>query len=86
MLKERYSISEKDFTSAELEIVPAGKARDVGFDRSMIASYGMEVVDCGVVLLSMHAPYELASKADIYETYRAYRAFLESGFELRQYM
>ncbi len=50
------------------------------------ASYGMEVVDCGVVLLSMHAPYELASKADIYETYRAYRAFLESGFELRQYM
>ena len=50
------------------------------------AAYGMEVVDCGVVLLSMHAPYELASKADIYETYRAYRAFLESGLELEKYM
>lgn len=41
------------------------------------AEYGMEVVDCGVALLSMHAPWEIASKVDIYETYRAYKVFLQ---------
>jgi len=40
LLKESYDISEEDFISAELEIVPAGKARDYGLDRSMIFSYG----------------------------------------------
>ena len=40
ILKEKYNVEEEDFLSAELEIVPAGKARDVGFDRSMIAAYG----------------------------------------------
>ncbi len=40
ILKETYGVEEEDFLSAELEIVPAGKARDVGFDRSMIAAYG----------------------------------------------
>lgn len=40
ILKDRYGVEEEDFLSAELEIVPAGKARDVGFDRSMILSYG----------------------------------------------
>ena len=46
----------------------------------------MQVVDCGVALLSMHAPHELASKADVYETYRAYRAFLRSGARLEDYL
>ena len=40
MLKDRYGIEEEDFLSAELEIVPASKARDYGLDRSMIAGYG----------------------------------------------
>ena len=40
LLNEKYGIIEADFLSAELNIVPAGKARDVGFDRSMIAAYG----------------------------------------------
>lgn len=40
ILKDKYGVEEEDFLSAELEIVPAGKARDVGFDRSMILSYG----------------------------------------------
>ena len=40
MLNEKYGIDESDFISAELEIVPAGKARDYGFDRSMIMAYG----------------------------------------------
>ena len=39
------------------------------------AAYGMQVAECGTALLSMHAPYELASKSDIYETYLAYCAF-----------
>jgi len=41
------------------------------------AEYGMEVVDCGVALLSMHAPWEIAGKVDVYETYRAYKVFLQ---------
>ncbi len=41
----------------------------------ILANYGMEVVDCGVPLLSVHAPYEIASKADVYMAYRGYNAF-----------
>ena len=40
MLNEAYGITERDFTRAEIEVVPAAKARDVGFDRSMIGAYG----------------------------------------------
>ena len=39
-LNEKYGITEKDFLRAEVEVVPAGKARDVGFDRSMVGGYG----------------------------------------------
>jgi len=46
MLKEKYGIEEDDFNSAELEIVPAGKARDLGFDRSMILGYGQDDRSC----------------------------------------
>ncbi|MFZ5631958.1 MAG: aminopeptidase [Bacillota bacterium] len=42
----------------------------------LLAAYNMDVVDCGVALLGMHSPFEVASKADIYMAYRAYRAFL----------
>ena len=41
-----------------------------------LALYGMDVIDCGAPLLSMHSPFEVASKGDIYETFRAYRVFL----------
>ena len=44
----------------------------------ILANYGMEVVDCGVGLLSVHAPYEIASKADVYMTYKGYNAFYEA--------
>lgn len=40
ILKEQYDIEEEDFLSAEIEVVPAGKARDYGFDRSMVMGYG----------------------------------------------
>ena len=49
------------------------------------SKYGMQVVDVGVALLSMHAPFELASKADIYETYRAYGAFYRSTGTIEDY-
>lgn len=42
ILKEQYDVEEEDFISAELEIVPAGKAREAGFDRSMILAYGQD--------------------------------------------
>lgn len=41
------------------------------------ANLGMEVLDCGVPVLSMHAPFELVHKYDVYETYRAYKCFIE---------
>ncbi len=43
-----------------------------------IAHMNMDIVDAGPALLGMHSPFEIASKADIYETYRAYKVFLES--------
>jgi aspartyl aminopeptidase len=41
-----------------------------------LAVYGMDIIDCGAPVLSMHSPFEVTSKADIYETFKAYRAFL----------
>ncbi|MFA6010546.1 MAG: aminopeptidase, partial [Desulfobacteraceae bacterium] len=40
-----------------------------------LAIYGMDIIDCGPALLSMHSPFEISSKADIYMTYKAYIAF-----------
>ena len=51
ILKEQYGFEEEDFLSAELEIVPAGKARDYGLDRSMIAGYGHDDRVCGYTSL-----------------------------------
>ena len=45
----------------------------------ILANYGMNVIDSGVAVLSMHAPWEVTSKADIYEAKKAYRAFLENA-------
>ncbi len=51
LLKERYGIEEDDFTSAELELVPAGPARDVGLDRSMVGAYGQDDRVCAYTSL-----------------------------------
>ena len=51
MLKDKYGIEEEDFLSAELEIVPAGKARDYGLDRSMVAGYGHDDRVCAYTSL-----------------------------------
>ncbi|MDY3775410.1 MAG: hypothetical protein SO023_09880, partial [Eubacterium sp.] len=41
---------------------------------------GMEVIDCGVAVLNMHAPWEIVSKADVYETKKGYVVFLQDAF------
>lgn len=43
----------------------------------VMANKAMSVIDSGVAVLSMHAPYEVTSKSDIYEVYRGYKAFLK---------
>ena len=60
ILKEKYDVEEEDFLSAELEIVPAGKARDCGLDRSMVSAYGQDDRVCAytsfVAMMEMDAP------------------------------
>ena len=58
ILAETYGVEEEDFLSAELEIVPAGKARDVGFDRSMIAAYGHDDRVCAYPSMMAVLDYE----------------------------
>lgn len=57
----------------ELGKVDAGGGGTIAY---IMANYGMEVIDSGVAVLNMHAPYEVSSKADVYEAVRGYRAFL----------
>ena len=61
------------YQTCELGKVDAGGGGTIAY---IMALYGMEVVDCGVAVLSMHAPWEVTSKSDIYEACKAYRAFL----------
>ncbi len=58
---------------AELGKVDLGGGGTIAY---ILAKYGMDVIDCGVPVLSMHAPWETISKADLYEALRGYRAFL----------
>lgn len=66
-----------NFQTAELGKVDFGGGGTIAY---IMAVYGMEVIDSGVAVLSMHAPWELASKADIYEAVRGYKAFLKAEF------
>jgi len=43
-----------------------------------LAEYGMDIIDCGAPILTMHSPFEISSKLDVYETYRAFKVFLKS--------
>lgn len=52
LLKEKYDLEEEDFLSAELEVVPAGKARELGLDRSMIIAYGQDDRVCAYTSLA----------------------------------
>ena len=61
------------YQTAELGKVDAGGGGTIAY---ILSLYGMEVIDCGVAVLNMHAPWEIVSKADVYETEKCYRAFL----------
>ena len=60
---------------AELGKVDIGGGGTIAY---IMANYGMEVIDSGVAVLSMHAPWEVTSKADVYEAYRGYKSFLRN--------
>lgn len=60
---------------AELGKVDAGGGGTIAY---IMANYGMEVIDSGVAVLGMHAPWEAVSKADVYEAYKGYKAFLRN--------
>ena len=66
------------FQTAELGKVDLGGGGTIAY---ILALYGMNVIDSGVAVLNMHAPYEATSKADVYEAYRGYKAFAR-GAEL----
>ena len=65
-----------DFQTAELGRVDAGGGGTIAY---MCAKYGMNVIDAGIAVLSMHAPWELISKADLWEGYKCYLAFLKDA-------
>lgn len=66
------------YQSGELGKVDEGGGGTIAY---ILANLGMQVIDFGVAVLNMHAPWEITSKADIYEAYRAYRVFLASASE-----
>lgn len=62
--------------TSELGKVDQGGGGTIAY---ILAEYGMNVIDCGVALHNMHAPWEIASKADIYEAAKGYEAFLKEA-------
>ena len=62
-----------NWQTAELGKVDAGGGGTIAY---ILANLGVHVIDCGVPVLSMHSPWETVSKADVYEAYRGYKAFL----------
>ncbi len=65
--------NEVSFQTAELGKVDQGGGGTIAY---ILANYGMRVIDSGVAVLNMHAPWEIISKVDLYEAYRGYVAFL----------
>lgn len=64
------------FQTAELGKVDQGGGGTIAY---ILANYGMEVIDSGVAVLNMHAPWEIISKVDLYEAYKGYVAFLKEA-------
>lgn len=74
-LRNVFARDKVQFQLAELGKVDLGGGGTIAY---MLAKYGMNVIDCGVAVLNMHAPMEVTSKADIYETYRGYISFIKN--------
>lgn len=75
-LRNIFAEEKVHFQTAELGRVDLGGGGTIAY---ILALYGMNVIDSGVAVLNMHAPYEATSKADVYETRRGYEAFLKGA-------
>ena len=77
LAKVRRAMNAEDisYQFAELGKVDIGGGGTIAY---IMANYGMEVIDSGVAVLSMHAPWEVTSKADVYEAYKGYKSFLRN--------
>lgn len=65
-----------NFQTAELGKVDQGGGGTIAY---ILGNYNMEVIDAGVPVLNMHAPWEIVSKADVYEAYEAYKVFIQNA-------
>lgn len=72
MIRNIFETENVEYEFSELGRVDVGGGGTIAY---ILADKGIDVIDCGVPVLSMHAPYEVTSKFDIYEAYRAYTAF-----------
>ena len=75
-LREIMDRHEVSFQTAELGKVDQGGGGTIAY---ILANYGLNVIDSGVPVLNMHAPWEIISKVDLYEAYRGYIAFLKEA-------
>ena len=75
-IRDIYAKDDVSFQTCELGKVDLGGGGTIAY---ILALYGMNVIDAGVAVLNMHAPYEATSKADVYETYRGYISFLKNA-------
>ena len=73
VIRNAMDAEEVAYQFAELGKVDIGGGGTIAY---IMANYGMEVIDSGVAVLCMHAPWEVTSKADVYEAYKGYKAFL----------
>ncbi|HCP17104.1 MAG: aminopeptidase [bacterium] len=74
-IKEIFNKNDVTWQTAELGKVDAGGGGTIA---GFLAFYNANVIDCGPALLGMHSPFELVSKVDLFETFKAYRSFYES--------
>lgn len=75
-LREIFDRNDIAFQTSELGKVDQGGGGTIAY---ILANYGMEVIDSGVAVLNMHAPWEIISKVDLYEAYRGYMTFLKDA-------
>ena len=78
-IRRIYEAEKVNFQMSELGKVDLGGGGTIAY---IMALYGMNVIDSGVAVLSMHSPWEATSKADVYETMRGYKAFLQKAQRL----
>ena len=74
-IRRMYDDNNIAFQTAELGKVDAGGGGTIAY---IMGNYGMNVIDSGVAVLSMHAPWEITSKVDIFEAYESYKVFLKN--------